>query len=142
MNFSVTISADTLDDLASRLYVAADALTAAGNAPGEAVDKPKATPKAVDKPKAAPKAEPKPADDDDGLDYDTDVAPLIAALSNAHGKPAAREVLAMFTNPETDEPATKAPQIAKADWPELVKQTKAAHRKLDKAKAAAEADED
>lgn len=86
--------------------------------------KPKAKPKAAavaaedDEPKAKPKAA---EADDDGPDYEKDVRPAVVALSKAHGREVALEVLEKFTNPATEEPCTKGAEVDPADYPKLLK---------------------
>lgn len=124
--YTLTIQFDTAEDLQAYL---------------SPKDKPaavEAKPAGKTKPAAV---EPKPAPDDDALDYATHVQPVVAKFGTAHGKDAARDVLAGFED-ESGEPCTKATQVAESDWPALIKKIKAAHKKADAAKAAAEADDD
>lgn len=81
------------------------------------------------------------ADEPAELVYETDVRPHVVNLSKTHGRDAALEVVSKFSN-EDDEPCANAKDVQASDWPLLVKRVKAAQAKLDKAKAAAEAEED
>lgn len=81
------------------------------------------------KPKAKPKA--KPAEDDEGLDYETEVRPHVVGLSKDHGRDVAVEVLSDFENPATGDAATKGQEVDPADYPRLLKAIKKKRAELD-----------
>lgn len=136
--YTVQIAAASITELSEKLQVALDALTVGTGhpaEPGQADAAPKKDTK-KDTKKAPTTADDEPA----GLDYETEVRPLVVKLSKAHGRDAALEVLNAFESAD-GEPCTKGTEVQEADWPALVKKVNATQKRLDKAKAEAEADE-
>lgn len=75
--------------------------------------------------KPAPKKKPAPPADDDedeatGLDYLTEVKPLVVKLSKDHGRDVALEVLEKFENAK-GEPCTKGAEVLPEDYEKLLK---------------------
>lgn len=124
--YTLTIQFDTAEDLQAYLDARA-AKTAPATTEAKVV-------KAV---KEAIKPKPTETVDEDTLVYADHVQPLVVKLGQTHGKPAALEVLGNFED-EDGNACTKATQVAEGDWPALIKKVKAAQKKLDAAKAAAE----
>lgn len=89
--------------------------------------KKKAKPAADEDDEPAPKKKAKAAESD--YDYETEIRPLVVALSKDCGREVALEVLEKFTNPATDEPCTKGAEVDPADYEKLLKEIKKARAK-------------
>lgn len=160
--FTLTVTGDTLAEVAARLLAAADAIGDVGNdapsassgsassgsaknAAGGSQAKKASSQTEADKPpgggSAKKAASEDDGDDDDGLDYDKHVRPVAVKLSKTHGREAALDVLSAFDTAD-GETCANAKDLQPTDWAAAVKKLEARQKKLDKEKAAAAADDD
>lgn len=137
MSYNVTITANSLEELADKALALGGRLTLTSLRPTatvpaapEAVYTPPAeiaeiNPVAAAKPakvKTAPPPAPEPVSEPvaDIPDYDTIVGPAVLALVDAKGKPVTKALLASYNG------ATKADQVPPAQWAQLVADLNAA----------------
>lgn len=139
MKFKLEMAFDTADEMSA--FMAKHNLVKAASAAGRVVDTTEDD--APAKPKKAAKAAP-PAEEDDeksGLDYATEVRPVIVKFTADFGREESSAVLGKFENMMTGEPVTKGQELSESDWQPALDAFAKKRKKLEAAAAAA-ADDD
>lgn len=120
--FKLTVEGESLDELSKALSKALAALNGGSTSKGKEADEP--APKAKAKPKPA-------AEEKEGPDYDTDIRPLILAMSKTNREDLL-EIFNEFENAaEDDAPCVKGSQVAESDYPALLSKLKKLKKKID-----------
>lgn len=112
----IEVTGGSISELSDKLLALGASLQSARTS--EVEDTPAPEPKAEEpkapKPKAEePKAEEPKAEEPAGLDFDTEVAPIVLSTVKSKGKPVVQEILSQFG-------VERASQLDEDRWPELL----------------------